>query len=88
MISAKYHLKDIYRIDPRQREGYLRLDMNESVSGMPDRLIKNILSKIDSNFLAMYPEYNRLIKKIVSHNRLNHENICLSNGSDAAIKYC
>lgn len=87
MISAKVHLKGLYRTDTKQREGYLRLDMNESVSGMPDRFVKNILSRVDSNFVAMYPEYNRLLNKVASHNGLSPANICLSNGSDAAIKY-
>ncbi len=89
MPGIKKYLKDLYRTKPSEktRRGYLRLDMNESVSGLPEDFLKDVFSRIDSEFLATYPEYRRLEEKIALHNNLKPENICLSNGSDAAIKY-
>ena len=87
MPQVKEHLKDLYRTVPKQRRGYLRLDMNESVCGLPQGLIKKVFSKVDSDFVACYPEYEDLLRLIAKHNNLEPENICLSNGSDGAIKY-
>lgn len=69
------------------RKGFLRLDMNEGVPGLPDDFIKMVAKKINSKLLSMYPEYDGLEKKIAKINKLDSENILLSNGSDAAIKY-
>jgi len=87
VINAKKHLGGLYRTEPRKREGYLRLDMNESPAGLPGAFIRRSLAAAGSDFVAMYPEYGRLIGAIARHNRIAKENICLSNGSDAAIKY-
>jgi histidinol-phosphate aminotransferase len=61
--------------------------MNESVDGLPAGFVKNALKEIGPQFLAAYPEYNELKKKVAVHNGLQPGNISLSNGSDAAIKY-
>lgn len=89
MIKIKPHLKNLYRTNPdeKSRKGYLRLDMNESISGLPEVFLKKVLLKIDHEFLATYPQYNEIREKIAFHNNLKPENICLANGSDAAIKY-
>lgn len=65
----------------------MRLDMNESVDGLPEKFVKSVLSEVDQEFLATYPEYYTLIQKIAEHNQVLPENICISNGSDGAIKY-
>lgn len=85
---AKPHLKNVYRIDPdaKSRKGYMRLDMNEGVPGLPRGFVKAAMSKIDAEYLATYPEYATLRKKIGRHNSLNPNNIYLANGSDGAIK--
>ena len=89
MPEIKSHLKDLYRtkLDKESRRDCLRLDMNESVSGLSEDFIKGIFSKIDSDFLATYPEYISLKEKIAACSNLNPENISLTNGSSAAIKY-
>ncbi len=89
MIKIKDHLKDVHRMNQheRTRKGSLRLDMNESVSGLPKRIVKKVLSKIDADLLASYPDCRALRNKVARHNNLRPENICLANGSDAAIKY-
>ncbi|MBF0554087.1 MAG: histidinol-phosphate aminotransferase family protein [Nitrospirae bacterium] len=88
-IRLKYHLKDLYRVKPTgvSRKGMLRLDMNEANAALPEDFITSVLSHIDSDYLSMYPEYDALQEKVALCNGLKPENICLSNGSDAAIKY-
>ena len=88
-ISPKLYLKDIYRtsLGNKQRKNFLRLDLNENPDGLPEEFIKNIFSKIDAKYVSMYPEYGKLAENIAQHNKLNWQNICLSNGSDGAIKY-
>jgi Histidinol-phosphate/aromatic aminotransferase and cobyric acid decarboxylase len=85
----KKHLDSLFRTRSKDlmRSEYMRLDMNESVTGLPEGFIKKTLADIDSNKLASYPEYGDLLDLIARHNGLGKENICLSNGSDAAIKY-
>ncbi|MBF0486922.1 MAG: histidinol-phosphate aminotransferase family protein [Nitrospirae bacterium] len=88
-MPIKSHLKDLYRVQHIgvSRKGMLRLDMNEANAALPDNFIASVLSHIDSDYLSMYPEYEALQEKIALSNGLKSENICLSNGSDAAIKY-
>lgn len=87
MVNVKKHLEDLYRTKPFTRHNCLCLDMNEGMPGLPKPFIRRIVSKITNNFLALYPEYQELKNTIAAHNDLAAENICLSNGSDAAIKY-
>lgn len=89
MPELKPHLKNLYRILPfkKSRMGYLRLDMNENVSGLPEDFLKEVMSEINPNFLATYPEYMALQEKIATFNHLKSENISLTNGSSPAIKY-
>jgi histidinol-phosphate aminotransferase len=61
--------------------------MNENADGLPEEFVRKILSEIDPGFLATYPEYGSLLQKIAEHNDILPENICISNGSDGAIKY-
>jgi len=89
MPQDKLHLKDLYRtpIFGNSRKGFLRLDMNESVDGLPEAFVREVLSGVDGEFLAVYPEVGTLIHKIAGHNNIEPENICVSNGSDGAIKH-
>lgn len=87
MIDAKKHLEDLYRTKPRPRRDYLCLDMNEGMPGLPKAFVRRVTSKIKNNFLALYPEYQTLKNAIAAHNGIAAKNICLSNGSDAAIRY-
>jgi len=90
MIRAKPHLKNLYRTiveDKPSRLGFLRLDMNEGIPGLSEDFVKRVLSEVGAENISMYPEYNQLIKKVAGHNGIGSGNVCLSNGSDAAIKY-
>jgi histidinol-phosphate aminotransferase len=87
--SAKEHLAELHRTNPHEdsRHGFLRLDMNEGVPGLPPDFIKETLAGVDQEYLATYPSHQNLQNKIAVHNQLALENIIVSNGSDAAIKY-
>ncbi len=89
MISLKPHLNEIFRTGPSKlnRKEFLRLDMNEGFAPMPDSFIQQVLSEVDKNFLSSYPDYSEVIERLSSHNNVRPENICISNGSCAAIKY-
>jgi len=89
MPLPKPHLNNLCRTPFREksRKGFLRLDMNENVDGLPQEFVKSVLLDIGPEYLAMYPDYTPLVKKIAEHNRIAPKNICLSNGSDGAIKY-
>ena len=88
MLQAKKHLLGLYRSKLREkRQGMLRLDMNEGIPGLPQDFVNNILSRITNKDISIYPEYASLEKKIGFHNNFKTENVLLSNGSDAAIKY-
>lgn len=89
MPTVKSHLRSLERagLEIKSRKDYLRLDMNENPSGLPASFVGGILRNIRPERLAAYPEYDSLVRKLARHNRLKEENICLANGSDAAIKY-
>jgi histidinol-phosphate aminotransferase len=88
MIRPKEHITSLFRTGApkRSRKEYLRLDMNESASGLPLDLVKKTMAKVTSGQLAMYPEYDGLVRAVARHDGIKPENICLSNGSDGAIK--
>jgi histidinol-phosphate aminotransferase len=85
------HLENIDRFDPdsveRSGPAYLRLDMNEGVSALPNDFIKEVSSSITSEFLSTYPAYKSLKERIASFDKVKYENITITNGSDCAIKY-
>jgi len=89
MPKPKKSLTELFRTKPTEysRHDYLRLDMNEAVTGLPPDFVKRTLAAIDGRFLATYPEYRGLQAKIARHNDLLPEHILVSNGSDGAIKY-
>lgn len=88
MPTVKQYLQEIYRTQSNgSRKGCLRLDMNESVPGLTNEFVQNVISELNADFLAQYPEYHNLLKKIADAAQIQPDNICLSNGSDAAIKY-
>ncbi len=86
--KIKAHLKNVHRTIPssQSRAEYLRLDMNENPEGLPEGFVREALSEIESGYLASYPEYSTLVEKIAEHNGIGSENVCISNGSDGAIK--
>lgn len=89
MIHMKPHLEELFRTTPSdfERKDYLRLDMNENVDGLPYSFVHSVSAKINPDLLSAYPDSRNLIMKIANHNQVNPDNISLSPGSCAAIKY-
>ena len=89
-------IKEIVRIGGQQgRYGYLRLDMNENPGGLPLELVEAVKRELTPEYLAMYPEESRmkglmaeyLSRETGQGNRFTEENLCLTSGSDLAIRY-
>lgn len=81
------NIKNTYRIkDDSNREGYLRLDMNENPEGLPVNFFNEILKLITPQMLAAYPQKRNLISLIAKKENIKEENISLVNGSDEGIK--
>ncbi|MFA9376810.1 MAG: histidinol-phosphate transaminase [Lachnotalea sp.] len=88
MYYVNQNIKDVVRIfPPQERYDYLRLDMNENPEGLPQGFVDNVLKEFTPGFLATYPEPDVFIKKYASFVHVKPENICVTNGSDAAIRY-
>jgi histidinol-phosphate aminotransferase len=87
--QSKKHLDGLVRMnfEPGSRLSYLRLDMNESPVGLPEKLVREALSHIDANFLSTYPTYPEFEKKLARSLKIKPDRLCIANGSDAAIKY-
>lgn len=87
MYYVNPSIKDLYRIGCEEsRRSFLRLDMNENPKGLPENVVREILSEISSEDIAMYPENYELIKTLANYLKCSQENICLTNGSDDAIR--
>ncbi|KAB1438277.1 pyridoxal phosphate-dependent aminotransferase [Candidatus Galacturonibacter soehngenii] len=88
MYYVNPNIKDVVRIFPPQdRYGYLRLDMNENPEGLPQDFVDSVLKEFTPSFLATYPEPDIFMQKYADFVHVAPENICLTNGSDAAIRY-
>lgn len=89
MPQPKSHLIDLYRgvSHSGSRRGFLRLDMNESVEGLPGEFVREVLDGITVEELASYPEYAEITLEIARSVNLAPENVLVTNGSDAAIKH-
>ncbi|MGN2369744.1 aminotransferase class I/II-fold pyridoxal phosphate-dependent enzyme [Clostridium cagae] len=89
MVKCRDSLKQLFRnsLPKSNYNGYLNLNMNENVSGLPKEFLDKVMLKVTPKFLASYPNYYNLQKLIAKHNNLEFENICITNGSDAAIHH-
>jgi histidinol-phosphate aminotransferase len=88
MYYVNPNIKDVIRIfPPQKRYGYLRLDMNENPEGLPQAFVEDVLKEFTPEFLATYPEPDVFIQKYADFVKVKPENICITNGSDAAIRY-
>lgn len=90
MKQIKTTLKKLYRsaqfFNETERTDFIRLDGNESVDGLPEAFVREILSGITSNQLATYPNPRRCTEAVAKYLGVDREEVLLTNGSDAAIK--
>ena len=68
------------------RTQYIRMDGNESIDGLPEEFVKDVLSEIDSNYLATYPNPKQCTEAIADRLNIPRENVLVTNGSERAIK--
>lgn len=88
MCYVKECVREIERIGGRQgRQGYLRLDMNENPEGLPRELVERVKEELTPEFFATYPEPERFLKILAGYLGTERENLCVTNGSDMAIRY-
>ena len=88
MCYVKECVKDIVRIGGRQgRAEFLRLDMNENPEGLPKELVEKVKEKLTPEFFSTYPEPERFLKILAEYLGVKRENVCVTNGSDMAIRY-
>lgn len=88
MCYVKECVKEIVRIGGRQgRANFLRLDMNENPEGLPGELVDKVKAELTPEFFATYPEPERFLKILAEYLGVKRENVCVTNGSDMAIRY-
>lgn len=89
-LYVNENIKNTERIFPEQgRYDFFRYDMNENPEGLPQKFVNNVLKEITPEFLAVYPEPDKFLKKYASFvgYNVNYENLVATNGSDMAIRY-
>ena len=81
-------IKDLYRIyDQNERKNYLRLDLNENPSGLPQDFISNVLKEVSPQFVAQYPETLHFSEVLADFLGTDIYHLCLVNGSAEGIRY-
>lgn len=87
MYYVNENIKNLYRVKFHdERKGYLRLDMNENPEGLPTDFVEEIKKKITPEFIASYPEKDRLAELLSEHNNIPTECISITCGSDEAMR--
>lgn len=88
MYFVNKDVKSCIRIFPEQgRYDYRRYDMNENPEGLPKEFVDAVLKEITPEFLAIYPEPDRFLKKYAKYIGADYGNVLTTNGSDMAIRY-
>ncbi|WIV18897.1 histidinol-phosphate transaminase [Paenibacillus polygoni] len=87
MYYVNPNIKSLYRTSYNEsRKQFLRLDMNENPVGLPTEFFEKFIDNIRPEYVAMYPEMSPLIDKLARYLECQPSNICLTNGSDDAIR--
>lgn len=87
-VRVNPYVKSMTRVFPPQgRYGKLRYDMNENPEGLPKEFVDGVLKEITPEFLAIYPEPDRFLRKYADFVGVKFENLVCTNGSDQAIRY-
>lgn len=60
--------------------------MNENPGGLPEKVFRRVMEKITPEYLATYPQKDRLMEAIAKHDALLYENISVTAGSDEAMR--
>lgn len=88
MYVLDENICNLHRIfDQNERKDYLRLDLNENPSGLPQDFINEVLKKVSSQLVSQYPETSHFSSVLADYLGTNVENLCITNGSAEAIRY-
>ncbi len=88
MYYLNKNIQNLNRIfDQNERNGYLRLDLNENPGGLPQEFINKVLTGVTPEFLAQYPETLHFSEVLAKYLNTDIHHICLTNGSAEAIRY-
>jgi len=79
--------KTVRVFPPQGRYGKLRYDMNENPEGLPRNFVDSVLKEITPEFLAIYPEPDKFLRKYADFVGVKFDNLMCTNGSDMAIRY-
>lgn len=78
---------ELHRVKPMQgRAPYLRLDMNENPTGLPQEFFDEVMKTITPAMLATYPEPEKLTELLADYLKVDPEQLLITDGSDEAIK--
>lgn len=81
-------IENLFRIfDQNARKDYLRLDLNENPGGLSQEFINSVLSKVDTRFVAQYPETLQFTETLAQYLGTDISHLCLVNGSAEGIRY-
>lgn len=87
MYYVNENIRDLYRVKFHdERAGVLRLDMNENPEGLPRQFFDSVMAKITPEYIATYPEKDRLMRLLAEHDGTACENISVTAGSDEAMR--
>lgn len=87
MYYVNENIKDLYRVKFHDERGsVLRLDMNENPEGLPREIFDKIWAKVTPEYIAAYPEKDRLMEILAKHDGILSENISVTAGSDEAMR--
>lgn len=81
-------IENLYRIfDQNERKDYLRLDLNENPSGLPQEFINEVIKDVSPQFVAQYPETLHFTEVLANYLGTDKSHLCLVNGSAEGIRY-
>ena len=88
MYYKSPQIDSLFRIfDQNERKDYLRLDLNENPSGLPQEFINEVLKEVDARFVGQYPETLHFTEVLANYLGTDISHLCLVNGSAEGIRY-
>lgn len=87
MYYLNKNIENLDRIfDQHKRKGYLRLDLNENPTGLPQEFINKVLKDVDAEFISQYPETLEFTETLANYLKTDIQHISLVNGSSEGIR--
>ncbi len=88
MFYLNPNIEKLYRVfDQNERREYIRLDLNENPSGLPQDFINDVIANVSPRFVSQYPETLHFSEILADYLGTDIEHICLTNGSSEGIRY-